>query len=206
MLCEPQPTVKGLLKTVSSQRLAPVPPLYKPVSYEWPNALIFQTFMYIINIRCLIGPNYWSIEHPKLVIMTLDLERLQDYPTNKINGFYNRLSETILYHQPGSDGLNEEVPVLIKEGISLARVVEQIALKIQQLAGINVSFGQTNTTDRPEIHQVVFAYEDEQAGKRAASDAVAIVEALVNGCQIDVIQRVAEIRRLYETNQSPGFR
>ena len=33
------------------------------------------------------GPNYWSIRRHKLIVMTLDLEELEDYPTNKIDGF-----------------------------------------------------------------------------------------------------------------------
>ena len=39
------------------------------------------------------GPNYWSIRRHKLIVMVLDLEDLEQKPTNKIEGFSERLKE-----------------------------------------------------------------------------------------------------------------
>jgi hypothetical protein len=47
--------------------------------------------MRIRSIRVLSGPNYWSIRRHKLIQMRLDLEDLQERPTNTIPGFKERL-------------------------------------------------------------------------------------------------------------------
>ncbi len=47
--------------------------------------------MKIIDIRALKGPNYWSIKRHKLIVMRLDLEELEELPSNKIEDFYHRL-------------------------------------------------------------------------------------------------------------------
>ena len=40
--------------------------------------------MKILEIKVLKGPNYWSVRRPKLVQMKLDLEELEQRPTNTI--------------------------------------------------------------------------------------------------------------------------
>jgi cyanophycin synthetase len=47
--------------------------------------------MKIREIRALRGPNYWSINRHKLIVMVLDIEDYEDKPTDKINGFLDRL-------------------------------------------------------------------------------------------------------------------
>ena len=43
--------------------------------------------MKILEIKVMKGPNYWSANRHKLVVMLLDLEELEQKPTNKIEGF-----------------------------------------------------------------------------------------------------------------------
>jgi hypothetical protein len=43
--------------------------------------------MKILEIKVLKGPNYWSIRRPKLIQMKLDLEEMEQRPTNSIEGF-----------------------------------------------------------------------------------------------------------------------
>jgi hypothetical protein len=40
--------------------------------------------MKIREVRAMRGPNYWSIRRHKLIVMKLELEELEDFPTNKI--------------------------------------------------------------------------------------------------------------------------
>ena len=44
--------------------------------------------MKILEIKAMRGPNYWSIRRHKLSVMVLDLEDLEQKPTNKI-GYAN---------------------------------------------------------------------------------------------------------------------
>ncbi|WP_313717211.1 cyanophycin synthetase family protein, partial [Kaistella carnis] len=51
--------------------------------------------MKIEKIQVLRGPNIWSIRRPNLIQMRLDLEEVEDLPTNKIDGFRERLQKLI---------------------------------------------------------------------------------------------------------------
>ena len=39
------------------------------------------------------GPNYWSVNRHKLIVMVLDLEELEERPTDKIEGFAKRMMD-----------------------------------------------------------------------------------------------------------------
>ena len=47
--------------------------------------------MKILKIQALRGPNIWSIRRKKLIQMRLDLEELEEKPTDKIDGFGDRI-------------------------------------------------------------------------------------------------------------------
>ena len=49
--------------------------------------------MKIEKIQALRGPNIWSIRRKKLIQMRLDLEELEELPTNKIPGFRERIEQ-----------------------------------------------------------------------------------------------------------------
>ena len=47
--------------------------------------------MKIEEIKILRGPNYWSVRRSQLIQMKLNLEELEQKPTNEIPGFRERL-------------------------------------------------------------------------------------------------------------------
>ena len=51
--------------------------------------------MKIIEIKILRGPNYWSNYRNKLIAMKLDLEELEERPTNLIDGFSERIEKLL---------------------------------------------------------------------------------------------------------------
>lgn len=122
--------------------------------------------MKIISINVMRGPNYWSIRRHKLIVMVLDLEELEESPTNKIKGFGTRLKKmfpTMFEHRcsvgtPG--GFFERV----REGTWMGHVIEHIALEIQTLAGMDTGFGRTRGYGQPGVYNVVFDYFEEKAG------------------------------------------
>jgi len=48
--------------------------------------------MEIAEIKILRGPNYWSVRRTKLIQMKLNLEEMEQRPTNLIPGFKDRLA------------------------------------------------------------------------------------------------------------------
>ena len=51
--------------------------------------------MKIVELKALRGPNYWSVRRGKLIQMKLDLEEMEQRPTNKIEGFRENLEKLL---------------------------------------------------------------------------------------------------------------
>lgn len=47
--------------------------------------------MRIIDMKVPEDPNYWYLQRKQLVVMTLDLEEMENHPTHKIHRFYQWL-------------------------------------------------------------------------------------------------------------------
>ncbi|MFN4315895.1 MAG: cyanophycin synthetase [Chitinophagaceae bacterium] len=166
--------------------------------------------MRILEIKVLRGPNYWSVRRPKLIQMKLDLEDLEQRPTNQIPGFRERLQQLLpsLYEHRCSEGVPGGFFSRVDEGTWMGHVIEHIALEIQTLAGMDCGFGRTRGTgEREGVYFVIFNYMEEDAGVYAAKAAVRIAEALVENKEYDLeddIQKLREIREDTRLGPSTG--
>ncbi len=165
--------------------------------------------MKIIDIRAMRGPNYWSIWRHKLIVMKLDIEELEDSPTNKISGLSDRLESTFptMYEHECSEGHPGGFFKRVKEGTWMGHVIEHLALEIQTLAGMNVGFGRTRSTGQHGVYNVVFNYMEEKAGIFAAKAAVRIADSIIKNQPYDIpadIQRLREIREEERLGPSTG--
>lgn len=165
--------------------------------------------MNILEIRAMRGPNFWSIRRHKLIVMKLDIEELEDMPTNKIPGFYERLEKMFptMYEHECSEGHAGGFFERVREGTWMGHVIEHIALEIQTLAGMDCGFGRTRSTGQHGVYHVVFNYMEEKVGVFAAKSAVRIADALYTGVEYDLeedIQRMREIREDERLGPSTG--
>src|SRR5437868_12832694 len=126
--------------------------------------------MKILSLKVLRGPNYWSTRRKQLIDMILDLEGSEDYPTNTIDGFAERLETLMpsLYEHRCSENRPGGFFERVRKGTWLGHVIEHIALELQCLAGMACGFGRTRSADKKGIYHVVFAYQVESAGLFAA--------------------------------------
>ncbi|WP_396145746.1 cyanophycin synthetase [Flavobacterium sp.] len=165
--------------------------------------------MKIDKIQALRGPNIWSVQRKKLIQMRLDLEELEERPTNKIEGFRERIEAmfpTMIEHRC-SEGCRGGFFSRVERGTWMGHVIEHIALEIQTLAGMETGFGRTRETKTPGIYNVVFSYTEENVGLYAAEAAVRIAEALIDGTDYNPeedIQKMREIRERVRLGPSTG--
>ncbi len=160
--------------------------------------------MQILEIKVLKGPNYWSVRRPKLIQMKLDLEEMEQRPTNSIEGFRQRLEKLLptLYEHRCSEGVPGGFLSRVKEGTWMGHVIEHIALEIQTLAGMDCGFGRTRGTGLKEgVYYVIFDYMEEDAGVYAARAAFRIVEALIQGVDYDLEKDIQEMREIRENTR-----
>jgi cyanophycin synthetase len=165
--------------------------------------------MKILSVQALRGPNIWSVNRKKLIQMRLDLEDMEQKPTDKIPGFLERLEKMFpsMYEHRCSEGAPGGFFSRVKRGTWMGHVIEHIALEIQTLAGMETGFGRTRETKTPGIYNVVFSYAEEKVGLFAAESAVKIAEALASGDAYDLladIQKMREIREDVRLGPSTG--
>lgn len=159
--------------------------------------------MKINEIRVMRGPNYWSIRRHKLIVMVLDLEDLEEKPTDKIDGFLERLMKMFpsMHAHRCSVGEPGGFFKRVEDGTWMGHVIEHIALEIQTLAGMETGFGRTRGTGNYGEYNVVFAYTEEEVGRYAAKSAVRIAEALISGEAYDLDKDILEMREIREENR-----
>ena len=156
--------------------------------------------MRIREINAMRGPNYWSINRHKLIVMVLDLEEMEERPSNTIEGFRERLEKMFpgMYQHRCSVGEPGGFFQRVDEGTWMGHIIEHIALETQSLAGMDVGFGRTRGYGEKGVYNVVFAYMEEAVGRYAAKSAVRICEALIEGKEYDLDEDIQEMRVLRE--------
>ncbi|QIX60637.1 cyanophycin synthetase [Hymenobacter sp. BT18] len=164
--------------------------------------------MKIVDLRTMRGPSYWSVKHHKIIVMKVDLEDLADQWSNAFPGLDKRLtkllpdlgkpqtftaytSQQVLKHPP----LTQEQ---LADGEPLGHVVQHVALELQRLAGMTVHWGKSYPAHEAGVDYVVFAYQEERAGRVAGKAAVEIVEALCRKQKVDIKPIIAELHDIRE--------
>ncbi|MCZ6694355.1 MAG: ATP-grasp domain-containing protein, partial [Bacteroidetes bacterium] len=165
--------------------------------------------MKIREIRAMRGPNYWSVNRHKLIVMVLDIEEMEERPTNTIDGFLERLKAMFptMYEHRCSVGKPGGFFERVEEGTWIGHVIEHIALELQTLAGMDVGFGRTRGYGEEGVYNVVFAYMEEEVGKYTAKASVRIAEALIENTKYsldDDIQQMRELREEVRLGPSTG--
>ncbi|MEL6490909.1 MAG: cyanophycin synthetase, partial [Cyanobacteria bacterium J06621_3] len=156
--------------------------------------------MKILKTQTLRGPNYWSIRYTNLIILRLDLEDLSERPSNKIDGFYDGLVTALpsLIEHFCSPGIRGGFLARIQEGTMMGHIIEHVALELQTLAGMSVGFGRTRETATPGTYQVVFQYENEEAGRYAGRAAVRLCQSIIETGSYPASELAKDIEDLNE--------
>ena len=160
--------------------------------------------MKIVDIKTMKGPNYWSVRRHHLTVMVLDLEEMEQFPTNKIDGFGERLEAMFpsMYSHRCSVGWDGGFFQRVKEGTWMGHVIEHIALEIQTLAGMDCGFGRTRGYGEECVYFVVFNHMVGKVGEYAAKASFRIAEALIANKEYDLDE---DIMNMKEIRQNEGL-
>ncbi|MBL7831972.1 MAG: hypothetical protein JNK41_13170 [Saprospiraceae bacterium] len=147
--------------------------------------------MKILNIQAHRGPNVWSIQHPKLIQLRLEIEE-EDMSLEPLN--MNSLKKFI----PGFSSVNQDK-------IDIPTVTGTLALTLQQHAGQHVGFLYVKPTIEHNVYNVIFEYQDEETGKEAARFAVNILTKILNHSHVVVADFINELKNLTLKNNLDAF-
>jgi cyanophycin synthetase len=154
--------------------------------------------MKLLDVHTLRGPNYWSTYWHNITEVKLDIEKLEELPTNKIEGFPERLFSLIpsLNSHFCSEGHVGGFLKRVQEGTWMAHVAEHIALELQCLAGMECAFGRTRSSEKKGIYYVAFSHEIPKAGQYAIKAALNIVEHIIAGKDYNLSKDIEELKTI----------
>ena len=159
--------------------------------------------MKIREINAMRGPNYWSVRRHKLIVIVLDLEEMEERPSNTIDGFVERLETMFpsMYEHRCSEGVPGGFFHRVEDGTWMGHIIEHIALEIQTLADMDTGFGRTRGYGEKGVYNVVFSYIEESVGRYAAEASVKICEALIAGEEYNLEEDIQKMRELREAER-----
>jgi cyanophycin synthetase len=161
--------------------------------------------MEILETRTLRGPNYWSGYWKKLIIMRLDIGEWEDRPTDKIDGFYDRMHDVMPSLKSHGCSYQEEGGFLrrVQEGTWAGHAIEHFALELQTLSGMDTGYGRTRETGEKGVYNVVYSYLEEEVGRFAGRSAVRLFldfasDKLIGEIKAELAKDIQEMREIRE--------
>lgn len=150
----------------------------------------------IVSVTHLRGPNMWT--YRPVLEAIVDIDDLEDHPSNTLPGFYERLSTWLpslidhrcSYDEPG--GFLRRV----REGTWPGHILEHVALELQVLAGLPAGFGRARETSRRGVYKVVIRAWQEDVSRRALHGARDLLMAAIEDRPFDVQGLIDELREL----------
>lgn len=144
--------------------------------------------MEVSRIRALRGPNLWSKNTAIEAIVSCadakcSIDNLPDFEAR----LRARLPQTGLLRPEGHQG-----------AVSIAHVLQIVALTLQAYAGCPVTFGRTSSTIEPGVFQVVVEYSEEEVGRLAMDLAQQLVQAALDDAPFDLADALKRLRELDE--------
>ena len=149
--------------------------------------------MEIQTLKVLRGPNQWA-SFPVLEAW-VDLGRLEEYPSDLIPGFNDRLMQWLpsLIEHRCSIGERGGFFQRLRTGTWMGHILEHVTLELQSLAGQSVSFGKARETSTRGVYKVIIQFKEEAFAIDCLHTSHRLIMAAVAGEPFDV---ACEIKRL----------
>lgn len=144
----------------------------------------------------LRGPNIWA--YRPVIEAWVDIGLLEDYPSNTIPGFYERLSSWLpsLVEHRCSIGERGGFLQRLRQGTWAGHVLEHVTLELQSLAGMPGGLGRARETSVRGVYKVIVRAWHEPVTRAALYASRDLVMAAIEDRPFDVQQAVAELREL----------
>ncbi len=138
--------------------------------------------MRVLDRAVYVGPSLYA--HFPVIRLELDLEALEAWPTSRLGrGFIDGLLAALpglrehgcSYGEPGGfiRRMTED------EGTWLGHVLEHVAIELQNVAGLKVTFGKTRGAGRDGVYHVIYEYEQRDEGLEAGELAMRLLNSLL---------------------------
>ncbi len=126
------------------------------------------------------GPHLFSMR--PMIRIQVDLGSLEDWPTDQLPGFTDRLLALLPTLERHGCSYREAGGFVrrLREGTWLGHVIEHVALELQTLAGSPITRGKTRSArGRPGVYNILYAYRTAPAGLAAGAHAIRLIARLL---------------------------
>ncbi|MDP5009460.1 MAG: acetate--CoA ligase family protein, partial [Glaciimonas sp.] len=152
-----------------------------------------------LRITSLRGPNIWTYR-PALEAW-IDIGELEEYPSNLIPGFNQRLINWLpsLIEHRCSVGERGGFLQRLESGTWPGHLLEHVTLELQNLAGLHAGFGKARETSKRGVYKVVVRARHETITRAALYAARDLVMAAIEDKPYDVTTTVATLRAMVDS-------
>ncbi|PAS92792.1 MAG: cyanophycin synthetase [Candidatus Dactylopiibacterium carminicum] len=153
----------------------------------------------ILETLHLRGPNIWT--YRPAVEVRVDIDELEDFPSNTLPGFYERLSAWLpgLIEHECSYGERGGFLRRVQEGTWPAHIMEHVALELQTQAGQRTGFGKARSTSQRSVYKIVIRSRQKEVSLAALRAARDLVMAAIEDRPFDVPATVTHLHELADS-------
>ena len=143
----------------------------------------------------LKGPSIWT--YPPCIETWIDIGELEDFPSDKIPGLYERLEAWLpglIEHRCNYDVRGGFLQRL-KEGTWTGHILEHVVLELMTLAGLPDGFGRTRETTTRGVYKLVVSNFHEECTRLALELGRELLLAAIKDEPFDVTEAIKPLRR-----------
>jgi len=147
----------------------------------------------IRDIVSLRGPNIWT--YRPVLEAWVDIGELEDFPSNKIPGLYERLTAWLpsLIEHRCSVGERGGFLKRLHEGTWAGHILEHVTLELQNLAGLPGGFGKARETSERGVYKVAIRAWHEEVTRAALTKGRELIMAAIEDKPFDVDATIEEL-------------
>ena len=152
-----------------------------------------------LEIRHLNGPNIWT--YRPVLEAIVDIGELEDFPSNKIPGFADRLAAwlpSLIEHRCSYEERGGFLRRL-QEGTWPGHILEHVTLELQNLAGMPGGFGKARETPLRGVYKVVVRAWHEDVTRAALHAARELILAAMDNRPYDVAAAVDRLSDMVDS-------
>ncbi len=143
----------------------------------------------------LRGPSIWT--YPPAIETWIDIGELEDFPSNKLPGLYERLSAWLpglVEHRCNYDERGGFLRRL-REGTWAGHILEHVVLELMSQAGLPDGFGRTRETSTRGVYKLVVSNFHEECTRLALDLGRELLLAAIHDTPFDVAEAIKPLRR-----------
>ena len=148
----------------------------------------------LLRATYLRGPSVWT--YRPILEVWLDLGELEDYPSNRLPGFNERLTRWLPDLVEHTCGVGERGGFIqrLEGGTWMGHVLEHVVIELLNLSGMPAEFGQTREISRRGVYRMVFRCPEEAVARVALDCGHRLLMAAINDQPFDLKAAIHAIK------------